>query len=681
MLPVGPPDPAARPATRPDHTKVSVEARFFGELNDFLPPDRRDRPIRAAVATGTTVKDLAESLGVPHTEIDVIVVNSGSVDFAHRLEDGDQVRVYPVLSALDLAPPLHLRPPVSGKARFVLDIHLGRLARYLRLLGFDAVWRNDATDVELVAISRDENRILLTRDRGLLKRSIVTNGYYVRETARRHQIVEVLRRFKLFDAIEPFGRCLECNGLLEAVSKAEVEHRLPPRTRLDHDEFQRCAHCGRVYWKGTHYDRLCAVVDSIRSERPCEAPSPSPQSLAEAALEFCGRGWSVIPLHTAVAGRCSCRDPSCPAPGKHPRVAWERFMRGAAPREGIVRWWRRWPQANVGVVTGQVSGLVVLDVDPRHGGGEALAVFEAAHGALPRTVESLTGGGGQHIYFRHPGNRVPSRPLAQGLDIKGDGGLVVLPPSVHATGRAYVWETGSAPGDVALAEVPASLCAMMLDTGGAVSSARRTLNKTPPRTETERREFAELWTQVGVRLRPGDQTYLCPFHADHHPSLHIDWDGCRFYCFGCARGGGPGRLRRLVGTHEERPRGAVEVAHMSPGVLSLAGGEEVDVVGASSYQDALLELTGGRRHYGGVRIVTVARLVPEPDNAADPGAIAVTIAGTTVGYLSRGDAARHREAIATALEQSGEATCAATIIGGWEREHGDVGRFGVRLSL
>jgi uncharacterized protein with PIN domain/sulfur carrier protein ThiS len=215
------------------------------------------------VAAGTTVKDLVESLGMPHTEVDVILVNGESVDFAHQVSDGDRVSVYPVFEALDVSPVTRLRPAPLRQPRFVLDVHLGRLARLLRLLGFDALWSNDASDEHLVAISIGEGRILLTGDRGLLKRRAVTHGYLVRGTSRRAQIVEVLRRFDLFGAINAFSRCLECNGLLDQVAKSEVEPLLPPQTRREYHKFWRCPHCGRVYWPGSHFDRLKAVVDDV----------------------------------------------------------------------------------------------------------------------------------------------------------------------------------------------------------------------------------------------------------------------------------------------------------------------------------------------------------------------------------------------------------------------------------
>ena len=241
-----------------------VDVRFIAGLDDLLPPGRRGHPLTIDVAPGTTVKDLAESLGVPHTEIAAIVVNGVSVDFEHQVGAGDRIRVYPVSEAPDVSPLVRLDPPPPRPPRFALDVHLGRLARSLRFLGFDCIWANDVADDELAATSEVEQRILLTRDRGLLKRASVVHGYLVRETDRRRQIAEVLTRFDLFGAISPFGRCLECNGVLEPVSKEEVEDRLPPRTRRDYDDFRECRRCGRIYWKGSHYDRLAALVEDVR---------------------------------------------------------------------------------------------------------------------------------------------------------------------------------------------------------------------------------------------------------------------------------------------------------------------------------------------------------------------------------------------------------------------------------
>lgn len=263
---------SAPPASK-HPASVHAEVRFYSELNDFLPLERRGQSIVIDVAPGTTVKDLVESLGVPHTEIEVILVGGKSVDFARRVCDGDRVSVYPVFESLDVSPILRLRPDPLREPRFVVDTHLGRLARHLRLVGFDTTWTNNATDDQLARASVTERRIILTKDRGLLKRRIITHGYFVRATSPQEQVVEVLRRFDLFGALAPFSRCLECNAKLEVAKKEHIEALVPQRISRRHEIFRRCPGCGRVYWRGSHYERLAALVEWIRSEGSSSCPS------------------------------------------------------------------------------------------------------------------------------------------------------------------------------------------------------------------------------------------------------------------------------------------------------------------------------------------------------------------------------------------------------------------------
>jgi uncharacterized protein with PIN domain len=153
------------------------------------------------------------------------------------------------------------RPP--GQPRFVLDTHLGKLARLLRLLGFDTLYRNDLDDREIARISVDEQRIALTRDRGILRRRELIHGYLVRSDAPLEQIREVMSRYELLGSVAPFSRCTMCNHPIRVVPKSEVEHRLAPGTRRDHDEFHYCPGCDRVYWKGSHFTRLRQLVERL----------------------------------------------------------------------------------------------------------------------------------------------------------------------------------------------------------------------------------------------------------------------------------------------------------------------------------------------------------------------------------------------------------------------------------
>lgn len=230
--------------------------RFYAELNDFLPRRCRQREFAVPLDGSPAVKHVIEALGAPHPEVDLILVNGKAVDFAYHLQDGDRVSVYPVFETFDITPLNRLRPHPLRQPRFVLDGHLGRLAAYLRMLGFDTLYTPDAEDEHLARLASDEKRILLTRDRGLLKRRLVARGYCVRQDDPHAQIMEIVERFDLRSASAPFTRCLRCNGLLEAVNKTDVIQQLQPDTLQFYNEFHRCTACGQVYWKGSHYQRM-----------------------------------------------------------------------------------------------------------------------------------------------------------------------------------------------------------------------------------------------------------------------------------------------------------------------------------------------------------------------------------------------------------------------------------------
>jgi uncharacterized protein len=237
--------------------------RFYAELNGHLPASQQFRPVEKRLLLPASVKDVIESLGVPHTEVDLVLINGDSSDFSHLVRNGDNVSVYPVFESLDITPVLRLRPQPLRELKFVLDVHLGRLAGYLRMLGFDTVYDNRSTDPELVKISAEQGRVLLTRDRGLLKHSLVTRGYWLRETDSRRQAAEVVRRFDLARSLNPFKRCLVCNGLLTAVSKTEIERQVPPRVLDWCNEFHRCPGCERVYWEGSHYRQMRHWIEQL----------------------------------------------------------------------------------------------------------------------------------------------------------------------------------------------------------------------------------------------------------------------------------------------------------------------------------------------------------------------------------------------------------------------------------
>ncbi len=240
--------------------------RFYGQLNDFLACERKGVTFVHSFLVGGAVKDFIEAFGAPHTEIDLVLVNGVPADFSCPVVDGDRISVYPRFQAMDIGSLTRVRPPVLPEVRFVGDIHLGRLASYLRMLGFDTLYRNDYRDEELAELSRLQGRALLTKDVVLLKRSAVTHGYLVRETHPRLQLREVVRHFDLSIAMTPFQRCLRCNGLLQPARKQDVEVRLPPRTRELFNEFHLCTAYSRIYWKGSHYEHMRRLVDYISAQ-------------------------------------------------------------------------------------------------------------------------------------------------------------------------------------------------------------------------------------------------------------------------------------------------------------------------------------------------------------------------------------------------------------------------------
>ena len=238
--------------------------RFYAELKDFLPEGQRSGEVIRSFGVPGSVKDLIEACGVPHTEVDLIVVNSRSVDFSYLVADGDRISVYPQFESFDISPIVKVRPEPLREPRYVTDNHLGRLARFLRLVGLDTSYDRDWSDPDLVRISTAEHRILLTRDIELLKHGALTHGYFVRATDPRQQLNEIVRRFHLSGRLKPFTRCMVCNGMLAPVAKEEIANRLLPETRAHVDDFVVCTSCDKLYWEGAHHAGLLRIVAAAR---------------------------------------------------------------------------------------------------------------------------------------------------------------------------------------------------------------------------------------------------------------------------------------------------------------------------------------------------------------------------------------------------------------------------------
>lgn len=238
-----------------------VELRFYEELNDFLPPAKRKRSYTVSCSGQRSVKDLIESQGVPHTELDLILVDGESVGFKYAVTEPCRIAIYPVFEALDITAVSRLGRPPLRRACFIGDVHVGKLVRWLRLLGFDCAYDRNWDDKELARRSADEHRILLTRDRGLLKRAIVAHGIYIRSDHPEDQVQQVLERLDLRGAARPFSRCLTCNGCLHPVRKTDVSERVPKMAFQLNDRYYECEDCLRVFWRGSHWQRLQNMVE------------------------------------------------------------------------------------------------------------------------------------------------------------------------------------------------------------------------------------------------------------------------------------------------------------------------------------------------------------------------------------------------------------------------------------
>jgi len=230
--------------------------RFYEELNDFLPSNKRRVLLPYSFTGRQSVKDAIEAFGVPHVEVDLILVNGKSVDFSYLIKDGDRISVYPVFESIDISKVTGLRDKPLREIKFVLDVHLGKLARYLRLCGFDTLYETDYTDDEIIIISSLQKRIILTRDKKLLKNKKVTHGIWIRSQYPDSQLKEVFDRLDLKNLAKPFTRCMECNAELVDVPKEQILDRIPPRTREFYDVFRMCPACDHIYWEGSHFERM-----------------------------------------------------------------------------------------------------------------------------------------------------------------------------------------------------------------------------------------------------------------------------------------------------------------------------------------------------------------------------------------------------------------------------------------
>jgi len=240
-----------------------IYIRFYEELNDFLPKEKKKKRFTHSFIDRTSVKDLIESLGVPHTEVDLILVNGKSVNFNYLINDGDDISVYPVFESLDISDVQHLRAKPLRKPKFICDVHLGKLARNLRMFGIDVHYKNFLNDEEIVKISLDEKRTILTRDTGLLKRADVTHGYFIRNDEPEKQTAEVISRFSLMKLVKPFTLCLDCGSKLVKINKKDILHLIPENVKQAQNKFFYCVNCKKIFWAGSHINNMTLFIKEM----------------------------------------------------------------------------------------------------------------------------------------------------------------------------------------------------------------------------------------------------------------------------------------------------------------------------------------------------------------------------------------------------------------------------------
>ncbi len=249
-----------------NQNKKQAEFRFYEELNDFLPDAKKKRSFIYHFNGNPSIKDAIEAHNVPHIEVDLIVVNGNTVGFDYLLQEGDRVAVYPVFESFDISGIKPSNNPPLRTVKFVNDVHLGKLTRLLRMIGFDTLYRNDLEDAEIIDIAINQHRIILTRDLGILKNKKVKKGYYIRSQQPKEQLKEVISRFQLQKRLKFLSRCIICNGIIRKTDKNSIESYLKPGTNKYFNDFYRCSGCGKIYWEGSHFNKMKNFFQNLKKE-------------------------------------------------------------------------------------------------------------------------------------------------------------------------------------------------------------------------------------------------------------------------------------------------------------------------------------------------------------------------------------------------------------------------------
>ena len=242
---------------------IDITIRCYAELNDHLLPEQRYTNFRISLPSILSIEELCNQLHIKSDEVDLVLVNGHSVDLTYQIKQDDYISIYPVFESIDIGSVTNVRDVPLRQVKFVLDVHLGKLARHLRLFGFDTLYQHDYSDDVLLNISLSQHRILLSRDASLMSNKLLTHAHLINNTNPRLQLIEVLKYFDLFNLCNPFSRCIECNSLLQPVPKEDIILRIPPLVKEWCNEYQICAPCDRIYWRGSHFQKMDIFVHEI----------------------------------------------------------------------------------------------------------------------------------------------------------------------------------------------------------------------------------------------------------------------------------------------------------------------------------------------------------------------------------------------------------------------------------
>jgi uncharacterized protein len=243
--------------------KIETIVRVYEELNAFLPSHQQKKDFTIQIDSNTQIQELLDILKLPISKVDLILLNGESAGLDYQLNAGDRISIYPVFETFNIDSINRLREIPLRRLRFACDVHLGKLAKYLRMLGLDVFYKNDIYYYQIINLSLEQERIILTKDNELVKDKRITRAYLVKQSNPRMQLFEIISYFDLIGIIKPLSRCLKCNLSVQPVEKNSIKKQVPAPILNLHQSFMKCYGCKRIYWMGSHYQAMMNWISRI----------------------------------------------------------------------------------------------------------------------------------------------------------------------------------------------------------------------------------------------------------------------------------------------------------------------------------------------------------------------------------------------------------------------------------